>query len=123
MLTHVLVVDDNADNRALMRRVLAPTGWFVTEAESGAAALAEISKGGADLVLLDIGMPGMNGIDVLKQIRARNSPEELPVVMITGSERIADAIEACSSGANDYLRKPLNVRNVVPRLKRHLTAR
>jgi DNA-binding response OmpR family regulator len=120
MHTKVLVVDDNADNRALLKRVLQPTGWLIAEADTGAAALAVLKSGGADLVLLDIGMPGMSGIEVLKQIRAKRTPEELPVVMITGSERISDAIEACANGANDYLRKPLRVRDVVARLKRHL---
>jgi CheY-like chemotaxis protein len=79
----LLVVDDIEDNRILLSRRFSRRGYLIAEADSGIAALDLIAQQEFDLVLLDVMMPGLNGIDVLKQIRASHSPDTLPVIMIT----------------------------------------
>ena len=79
----ILVVDDVEDNRALLSRRFAKRGYLIVEADNGSAALDLIAQQDFDLVLLDIMMPGLNGIEVLKLIRASYSPDILPVIMVT----------------------------------------
>ncbi len=111
----ILVVDDNELNRDMLSRRLRSRGYAVTVAESGARAL-ELVKGGAfDLVLLDIMMPGISGLDVLHSVRESYSREELPVVMATARDQADDVIEALKAGANDYVTKPLDFPVVVAR--------
>ena len=92
----LLVVDDNEDNREVLARRLERAGFVVPRAASGAEALAVVERGGIDLVLLDIMMPGLSGIDVLQKLRERHSAARLPVVMVTArteSEEIVHALE------------------------------
>ncbi|MBI4577803.1 MAG: response regulator, partial [Planctomycetes bacterium] len=103
----VLVVDDEAAARLGMRRALEADAHRVVEAPDGEAALAALEAAPADLVFLDINMPGQDGLEVLSRIRGR--PRAPPVVMVTahGSERVA--VEAMKRGAYDYLAKPYDV--------------
>ena len=105
---HLLIVDDVADNRAILARRFQRHGFEVTEADSGRAALDLIARSKFDTVLLDVLMPDMNGLDVLKQIRARASGLELPVIMVTGRTASQDIVDALSAGANDYITKPVD---------------
>jgi signal transduction histidine kinase len=104
----ILIVDDVADNRAILGRRFQRRGFEVAEAESGLAALAAIDAGPFDLVLLDVMMPQMNGIEALRRIRERFSALELPVIMVTGKSDSHDIVEALSQGANDYITKPVD---------------
>lgn len=104
----LLIVDDVADNRALLVRRFQRHGFEVGEADSGAAALARIANSEFDVVLLDVLMPDMNGLEVLQQIRARASELELPVVMVSGKTGSQDIVDALSAGANDYITKPVD---------------
>jgi diguanylate cyclase (GGDEF)-like protein len=104
----LLVVDDIADNRALLSRRFSKRGCVVVEAETGSAALDLIAQEEFDLVLLDIMMPGPSGIEVLQQIRASHSPDILPVIMITAKAGSTDVVEALELGANDYITKPVD---------------
>jgi diguanylate cyclase (GGDEF)-like protein len=103
-----LIVDDIADNRAVLSRRFSRRGCVVVEAETGSAALDLIAQEEFDLVLLDIMMPGPNGIEVLRQIRASHSPDILPVIMITAKAGSTDIVEALELGANDYITKPVD---------------
>src|SRR5436190_21911642 len=104
----ILVVDDLATNRNLVSRRFERAGFEVIEAESGAVALNLISKRSFDLVLLDILMPEMDGIEVLDRIRATHSAGSLPVIMLTAKADSADIVHALEHGANDYFVKPVN---------------
>ena len=104
----ILVVDDVEDNRALLSRRFAKRGYLVVEADNGSAALDLIAQQHFDLVLLDIMMPGLNGIEVLKRIRASYSPDILPVIMVTAKASNTDIVEALELGANDYITKPVD---------------
>lgn len=101
--TKVLVVDDDVAVRALVRKALSADSLEVLDAASGADALGTISRDGPDLVILDIGLPGSSGLDVLVELR-RSS--DVPVVLLTGRTDEADRIAGLDLGADDYVVKP-----------------
>jgi diguanylate cyclase (GGDEF)-like protein len=103
----ILVVDDLEDNRALLVRRLERQGYATAEAENGLIALELVAKEEFDLVLLDIMMPELNGIEVLKRIRSSHSADALPVIMVTAKAGTTDIVEALKLGANDYVTKPV----------------
>ncbi|MCB9562842.1 MAG: protein kinase [Kofleriaceae bacterium] len=104
----LLVVDDVEDNRDLLSRWLRKRGFQVITAADGPAALAALVDQAVDLVLLDVTMPGMSGLDVLREIRQRAQDAELPVIMVTARGRSEHVVEALDLGANDYVTKPLD---------------
>ncbi len=119
----LLVVDDNELNRDMLSRRLGSRGFKVAVAEDGASALAMIEKQDFDLVLLDVMMPGLSGIDVLKQLRERWPESDLPVVMATARDATEDVVEALRLGANDYVTKPLDFAVVLARVETQLSLR
>ena len=116
----ILVVDDNDLNRRLVILTLGKLGYAVVEAENGRQALARIGAQRFDLVLLDIAMPEMDGIEVLTRLRKQYSMLELPVIMFTADDHEERIVEALSLGANDYLLKPLNTAVAAARIKTQL---
>lgn len=102
---HVLLVDDDPALLGVTRELLEDAGYRVTAAEDGEAAIRELAVGGYDVVLTDVGMPGLGGVDVLKAVRTRD--RELPVVFLTGSPSLETAIDAVQLGAHRYLLKPV----------------
>ena len=116
----ILVVDDLPANRDLMLRRLQRSGFQVLTASSGPEALELVRRGGVDLVLLDIMMPGMTGLDVLRTLRATRSTAALPVVMVTAKTDREDIVEALSLGANDYVTKPVDYPVALARIHAHL---
>jgi CheY-like chemotaxis protein len=116
----ILVVDDLPANRDLMVRRLERSGFQVLAASSGPEALEVVRRGGVDLVLLDIMMPGMTGLDVLRTLRATRSTAALPVVMVTAKTDSEDVVEALSLGANDYVTKPVDYPVALARINAHL---
>lgn len=105
----LLVVDDNPANRDLLLRSLTGRGYQVEVAESGADALGKINRAHYDLVLLDQVMPGMSGLDLLRLLRATYSPNELPVIMVSGLSDSHAIVDAFDRGANDYVVKPIDL--------------
>lgn len=118
---HLLVVDDVEMNRDLMTVQLKRRGYHITVAEGGPQALAAIAGQRFDLVLLDIRMPDMDGLEVLRRIRQSHSALSLPVIMVTAEDLEESIIEALHIGANDYLVKPLNLPVAVARIEAQLT--
>lgn len=104
----LLIVDDISDNRSILRRRFERRGFDVSEAESGLAAVELIENGLFDLVLLDVMMPGIDGIETLKRIRVKKSSSELPVIMVTAKSESGNIVEALELGANDYVTKPVD---------------
>jgi CheY-like chemotaxis protein len=117
----LLVVDDVADNRRLLHRFFGGRGFDIVEADGGAAALALIEQQKFDAVLLDIVMPGMDGIEVLKRIRARHASRSLPVIMVSGKTASLDFSLALKLGANDYITKPIDLSGALVRVHSHLS--
>ncbi len=104
-MARLLVVDDEPSFRALLRDILEGAGHGVTEARDGAEALAFLERTTFDLVLTDRRMPAVDGLELLRRIRARTSPP--PVVVLTAHGSIPEAVEAVRLGAADYIAKPL----------------
>ena len=104
----ILVVDDNADNRDLLSRRLEKRGYTTVCADSGRAALDLLEQEPFDLVLLDIMMPEISGIDVLKMVRSKRSMADLPIIMATAKDTSEDIVRALKLGANDYVTKPID---------------
>ena len=104
----LLIVDDISDNRTILTRRFQRRGFDVVEAECGLTAIELIDKESFDLVLLDVMMPGMDGIETLKRIRSQNSASELPVIMVTAKSESTNIVDALELGANDYVTKPVD---------------
>ncbi len=117
----LLVVDDDPGNRDMLARRLERTGYTVQTAEDGRSALHRIAEGRFDLVLLDVLMPGMSGLEVLRGIRGTHSRSELPVIMATALDRSEDIVEALRHGANDYVTKPFDYPVILARVDTQLT--
>ncbi len=110
---HVLIIDDEASLRQTMARILIRAGFEATTAASGKESLSLLNEHAFDLVYLDIRMPDMSGLDVLKAIHAQFP--ELPVILFTAQPDLHSAVEALRRGAIDYLMKPLKPDTVIDR--------
>ncbi len=119
----LLVVDDNAENRELLVRRLQTHGFLVESAEDGEVALEQLAGGGFDLVLLDIVMPRLGGLEVLARMRERWPASDLPVIMTTARDGADDVVAALGRGANDYVAKPLDLSIMLARIATQLTLR
>jgi DNA-binding response OmpR family regulator len=119
----ILVVDDLPANRDLMTRRLERSGFRVLSAASGPEALELLRRSPVDLVLLDIMMPGMTGLDVLKTLRLSRATAALPVIMVTAKTDSEDVVEALSLGANDYVTKPVDYPVALARIQKELRVR
>jgi len=104
----ILVVDDIGDNRTILTRRFERRGFRIAEAESGLAALEMIENEAFDLVLLDVMMPGIDGFETLRRIRATKSMSALPVIMVTAKSESQNIVDALEFGANDYITKPVD---------------
>ena len=102
----ILIVDDEADLRELLKSVL-ESDYAVTTAENAAALQKHFLHEAPDIVLLDLKLPKLSGLDVLKQVRADPRTELLPVVILTSSNEDEDILSCYRSGANSYVRKPV----------------
>ena len=101
----ILIVDDEPNVRLVFRTALESTGYSVSEVEDGASALDRLEESPADLVLLDLKMPGIGGMETLR--RLRDAGNDVPVVIVTAHGSIPDAVQAMKYGAIDFLSKPL----------------
>lgn len=117
----LLIVDDNAMNRDMLARRLARHGYTVAVAENGHQALGMLAEQQFDLVLLDIMMPGISGLEVLRILRERHAMADLPVIMATAKDQSEDIVAALKIGANDYVTKPLDFPVVLARTQTHLS--
>ncbi len=117
----ILVVDDNEDNRDMLSRRLNRRGYQAVVVESGEAALDYIQNNqGVALVLLDIMMPGIDGIETLKRIRQTYSRNQMPVLMVTAKAQSDDMVKAFELGANDYITKPIDFAVTLARVETQL---
>ncbi len=116
----VLIVDDEVANRDMLSRRLEKRGYLSVLAASGHEALDTLARQPVAAVLLDVQMPGMSGLDVLRAIRARWTPAELPVLMVTAKDQSEDIVTALELGANDYLTKPIDFPVALARLRTQL---
>jgi diguanylate cyclase (GGDEF)-like protein/PAS domain S-box-containing protein len=106
--SRLLIVDDNEMNRDMLARRLSRKGYVIGLAASARELLSRVKEEGIDLVLLDIEMPDVTGLDALQALRGAYSPIELPIIMVTAKNQSDDIVKALEMGANDYLTKPID---------------
>jgi DNA-binding response OmpR family regulator len=116
-MTNVLVVDDDPGVVELVSYKLTGAGYAVDAAPDGEAALSKVDKGGVDLLLLDILMPGISGLEVLERLRSAEPTSRLPVIMLTAKAQEADVERGFELGADDYIVKPFSPRELVSRVR------
>jgi DNA-binding response OmpR family regulator len=116
----VLVVDDEANIRRIVASYLRAEGFEVAEAADGRAALAAFERAEPDLVILDVMMPGLDGIEVLRELRRRS---DVDVIMLTARAEETDRVVGLSVGADDYVSKPFGAKELVARVKAVLRRR
>ena len=120
MADRVLLVEDDHPVRALVRLLLEDEGLTVVEAASGTDAVQRFESDPVDLVLLDLRLPGMSGLDVCRQIRRQS---DVPIVMVTAQQDSHDVVAGLELGADDYVTKPFNDRELLARVRAQLRRR
>ena len=113
-MIRVLVVEDEESYREALAYMLSKEGFEVIEAPDGATGIAEFDRRGADIVLLDLMMPGLPGTEVCRQLRLRGS---VPVIMLTARDSEVDKVVGLELGADDYVTKPFSHRELVARMR------
>lgn len=116
----ILVIDDEPQIRRFLDISLRAQGYVVALADSGRAGLAELAAHGADLVVLDIGLPDLDGHGVLRELRQWS---QVPVIMLTVRDGEAEKVAALDGGANDYVTKPFGIQELMARIRGLLRAR
>ncbi len=119
----ILVVDSDPATADDIARQLGPTGCAVQSASDGRTALEVLARDATDLVVLELGLPDMSGLELLKAIRARRSAAELPIIVQTDSDRRSAMFEAFRLGASDYVTKPVDLDVVAARIGAHMRVR
>ena len=119
MAERILVVDDDEGVREALSEFLLSLGYVVVPVESGEKALTEFGKGGFDVVMADLIMPNMDGMELLRRIREMKN-EDVIFLMITGHPSINTAVEAINRGADDYITKPFHLEDVKLRIAKAL---
>ena len=113
-MTRVLVVEDEESFREALDFMLRKEGFEVAVADSGPAALEEFERSGADLVLLDLMLPGLSGTEVCRRLRSRST---VPVIMLTAKDSEIDKVVGLEIGADDYVTKPFSSRELLARIR------
>jgi two-component system KDP operon response regulator KdpE len=112
---NTLVVDDESSFRRVLRTSLATSGFAIEEARSGEEAVAMLAQSAFDLVLLDVNMPGIGGVEACREIRAHMP--KIGIVMVTVQDAESEIVKALEAGADDYVTKPIRFRELVARLR------
>ena len=110
----VLVVDDDPSLRRMLERTLVAEGFEVTAVADGPAALVEAERAAPDVIVLDVAMPGLDGLAVARRLRAKGLPT--PILMLTARDAVPDRVAGLEAGADDYLVKPFAVQELIARL-------
>jgi CheY-like chemotaxis protein len=118
----VLVVEDNAANLMLVRAVLQRAGYRTSEARSGEEALQHLAASKPDLILMDIQLPGLDGLALTRQLKADPETNAIPVVALTAHAMSDDRAKALAAGCDGYLAKPIDTRRLAAELASLLTS-
>ena len=121
MSKRILVVEDQPDNRQIIRDMLAPTDYEITEVESGEEALAAIAKQRPDLILMDVQMPIMDGYTATRQIKADAALRSIPIIAVTSYALNGEEKKARAAGCDDYVPKPFSPRQLLAKIRQYLS--
>ncbi len=116
----ILIVDDVAENRDVLTQTLEPEGYRISAAPSGEVALKIIEKVAPDLILLDLLMPGINGMEVCRRLKRQPATAEIPIIFITANSDTETVVECFEVGAVDFVSKPFKAKEVLRRAETHL---
>lgn len=116
-MTHILIIDDDVELFNLLNAYLKEEGFICTHAPDADKGLKEAFRGEYDAVILDVMLPGMNGFEILRRLRAEEATTLLPVLMLTARGEEIDRVVGLEMGADDYLAKPFSSRELVARLR------
>lgn len=122
-MNRLLIVDDYQPSREALVELLTDAGYACAAAADGRQAISLVPTLRPDLVLLDINMPSVSGLQVLAEIRQKHSTVELPVIMVTAYSGSADIVSALAGGANDYVTKPIDLSSLIARVRTQLQIR
>jgi DNA-binding response OmpR family regulator/DNA-binding CsgD family transcriptional regulator len=122
-MSTLLIVDDVPANLALLIDAASAAGHRVLLADSGERALKLVAKAAPDLILLDVSMPGLGGVETCRRLRADPATREIPVIFVTAHGEVADKVAGLEAGAVDYVTKPLQPAEVLARVRVHLELR
>ena len=115
----ILVVDDFSTMRRIIKNLLNDLGFMnIVEADDGNTALPVLQKGGIDFLVTDWNMPGMTGIELLKQVRADDKLNALPVLMVTAEQKREQIVEAAEAGVNGYIVKPFTAQTLKEKMSK-----
>jgi two-component system cell cycle response regulator DivK len=120
MSKRILVIEDSDINRRLMRDILLNHGFEVLEAVDGKEGIETARRERPDLILLDMQMPVMNGFDVLKEMRSDPALHEIKIIVVTSYAMTGDRERIIEAGADDYIAKPIDTRELPERIRRLL---
>ena len=120
MTRHILVVEDQEDNRQIMRDLLTANDYEMTEAENGEEALAAVAKDRPDLILMDIQLPIMDGCEATRRIKADPSLSSIPIIAVTSYALSGDEEKARAAGCNDFVPKPFSPRQLLVKIRQYL---
>ncbi|QFU16321.1 response regulator [Microvirga thermotolerans] len=114
---HILIVDDDPKIRQMLSRYLSEEGFQVSSAESGRAMRESLARTKVDLVLLDLVLPGEDGLKLAREIRSQPGYSNLGIIMLTGRSDMVDMVVGLELGADDYIAKPFHLRELLARIK------
>ena len=120
MSKRILVVEDQADGRQIIRDMLAPTDYEIIEAEDGEQALQAIAKQRPDLILMDIQLPVIDGYTATRKIKADPALRSIPIIAVTSYALDGEAKIAKAAGCDDYVPKPYSPRELLAKIRQHL---
>ena len=117
---HILVVEDQEDNRQILRDLLGNAGYELTEAENGEEALTAVAKRRPDLILMDIQLPVMDGYEATRRIRTNPDLKSVPIIAVTSYALAGDESKALEAGCNGYVSKPYSPRELLAKVRTFL---
>jgi len=120
MSKRILVVEDQPDNRQIIRDMLAPTGYEITEVENGEEALTAIAKQRPDLILMDIQLPVMDGYEAARRIKADPALRSIPIIAVTPYALSGEEKKVRAAGCDEYVPKPFSPRQLLAKIRQHL---
>lgn len=119
----ILAVDDTTDSLVLLREILTPAGYRVRLADSGELALAAVLAFPPDLILLDLKMPGIDGLEVCRRLKAQASTRDIPVILLSAYAGVEEWVKGLRLGAVDHIGKPFQTEELLMRVRTHLALR
>lgn len=120
MTVKILTVDDSKTIRMILKKSLAPLGCVVLEGENAFEGLTLSHKEEPDLIILDIDMPGMSGMEMLKKLKGYDLLKKIPVIMLTAKSKESNILKAISLGAADFIGKPFQAEDLLDRVQKVL---